>query len=199
MRTGACRKTGQVCAKCAEVILTPGIEAMGRQWHGACFACFTCGVNWENGANPLFEHNLEPFCRGCWDNVGCVGSCVIVSCLKAWKRRLAGGYFPTWDLPCSETQPNNPTKFFFPLFRLNLSFPIAFETHVSQIAAQKCGKCSQPITDTYVEVLGMTLHETCFVCETCNIPFGNGGSYYKGCGPGIGVRNLYYMFHRRWC
>jgi hypothetical protein len=55
-------ETNAVCSRCNLPISGDVVEAMGAQWHDACFVCSTCGCDLSGG---FVRYEGKPSCVGC--------------------------------------------------------------------------------------------------------------------------------------
>ncbi|XP_062383394.1 PDZ and LIM domain protein 5b [Sardina pilchardus] len=151
-----------MCAACNVVIRGPFLVAMGKAWHPEEFNCAHCrttlvevGFVEERGnvycAN-CYEEFLAPSCAGCQGKV--LGE--VINALKQ-----------TWHVSCflctTCQQPiRNNT------FHLEDGQPYC-EKDYYELFGTSCHGCDFPIEagDKFLEALGFTWHDTCFVCAVC--------------------------------
>ncbi|XP_047660484.1 PDZ and LIM domain protein 5b isoform X3 [Tachysurus fulvidraco] len=152
-----------MCGHCNMVIRGPFLVAMGKSWHPEEFNCAHCrnslaevGFVEERGAvycEHCYEQFLAPTCCRCQQKV--LGE--VINALKQ-----------TWHVYCflctSCQQPiRNNT------FHLEDGQPYCERDYYS-LFGTSCHGCDFPIEagDKFLEALGYTWHDTCFVCSVCN-------------------------------
>ncbi|XP_026129916.1 PDZ and LIM domain protein 5-like isoform X4 [Carassius auratus] len=152
-----------MCAHCSMVIRGPFLVAMGKSWHKEEFICSHCcssladvGFVEERGSvycERCYEQFLAPTCFRCQQKI--LGE--VINALKQ-----------TWHVNCflctSCQQPiSNNT------FHLEDGRPYC-ETDYYTLFGTSCHGCDFPIEagDKFVEALGFTWHDTCFVCTVCS-------------------------------
>ncbi|XP_048875528.1 PDZ and LIM domain protein 5b [Brienomyrus brachyistius] len=152
-----------MCAKCNKVIRGPFLVAMGKSWHPEEFNCAHChtslaevGFVEERGSNycaHCYEEFLAPVCTRCRQKI--LGE--VINALKQ-----------TWHVRCflcvSCQQPiRNNT------FHLEDGEPYC-ERDYYNLFGTTCHGCDFPIEagDKFLEALGFTWHDTCFVCAVCS-------------------------------
>ncbi|KAL2087725.1 hypothetical protein ACEWY4_016553 [Coilia grayii] len=151
-----------MCAQCNVVIRGPFLVAMGKSWHPEEFNCAHCrtslaevGFVEERGSvycEHCYEEFLAPTCARCRGKV--LGE--VINALKQ-----------TWHVSCflctSCQQPiRNNT------FHLEDGLPYC-ERDYYELFGTSCHGCDFPIEagDKFLEALGFTWHDTCFVCAVC--------------------------------
>ncbi|XP_048090210.1 PDZ and LIM domain protein 5b isoform X1 [Alosa alosa] len=151
-----------MCAACNVVIRGPFLVAMGKAWHPEEFNCAHCRASLvevgfvEERGNVYCEHCYEEFlaptCARCQGKV--LGE--VINALKQ-----------TWHVSCflctSCQQPiRNNT------FHLEDGQPYC-EKDYYELFGTSCHGCDFPIEagDKFLEALGFTWHDTCFVCAVC--------------------------------
>ncbi|KAM8865906.1 PDZ and LIM domain protein 5a isoform 3-T3 [Synchiropus picturatus] len=151
-----------MCAHCNMVIRGPFLVAMGKAWHKEEFNCVHCrtsladiGFVEEQGSvfcEHCYEEFLAPTCARCQTKI--LGE--VINALKQ-----------TWHVYCftctSCEQPiRNNT------FHLEDGEPYC-EQDFYTLFGTCCHGCEFPIEagDRFLEALGYTWHDTCFVCAVC--------------------------------
>ncbi|XP_010893962.1 PDZ and LIM domain protein 5b isoform X2 [Esox lucius] len=152
-----------MCGHCDKVIRGPFLVAMGMSWHPEEFNCSHCrtslvesGFVEERGTvycAHCYEEFFAPTCTGCKQKV--LGE--VINALKQ-----------TWHVNCflcaSCRQPiRNNT------FHMEDGLPYC-ERDYYQLFGTSCHGCDFPIEagDKFLEALGFTWHDTCFVCAVCS-------------------------------
>ncbi|XP_074527501.1 PDZ and LIM domain protein 5a isoform X3 [Halichoeres trimaculatus] len=151
-----------MCAHCNIVIRGPFLVAMGKSWHKEEFNCAHCrtsladtGFVEEQGSvycEHCYEEFFAPTCSRCQTKI--LGE--VINALKQ-----------TWHVYCflcaSCQQPiRNNT------FHLEDGEPFC-EQDFYTLFGTGCHGCEFPIEagDKFLEALGYTWHDTCFVCAVC--------------------------------
>ncbi|XP_030273553.1 PDZ and LIM domain protein 5a isoform X4 [Sparus aurata] len=151
-----------MCAHCNMVIRGPFLVAMGKSWHKEEFNCAHCrasladtGFVEEQGSvycEHCYEEFFAPTCSRCQDKI--LGE--VINALKQ-----------TWHVYCflcaSCQQPiRNNT------FHLEDGEPYC-ERDFYNLFGTGCHGCEFPVEagDKFLEALGYTWHDTCFVCAVC--------------------------------
>ncbi|XP_053180911.1 PDZ and LIM domain protein 5a [Scomber japonicus] len=151
-----------MCAHCNMVIRGPFLVAMGKSWHKEEFNCVHChtsladiGFVEEQGSvycEHCYEEFFAPTCSRCQTKI--LGE--VINALKQ-----------TWHVYCflcaSCQQPiRNNT------FHLEDGEPYC-EQDFYNLFGTGCHGCEFPIEagDKFLEALGYTWHDTCFVCAVC--------------------------------
>lgn len=155
-------KRTPMCAHCNQVIRGPFLVALGKSWHPEEFNCAHCkntmayiGFVEEQGAlycELCYEKFFAPECGRCQRKI--LGE--VISALKQ-----------TWHVSCfvcvacGKPIRNN-------VFHLEDGEPYC-ETDYYALFGTICRGCEFPIEagDMFLEALGYTWHDTCFVCSVC--------------------------------
>ncbi|EAX06055.1 PDZ and LIM domain 5, isoform CRA_c [Homo sapiens] len=155
-------KRTPMCAHCNQVIRGPFLVALGKSWHPEEFNCAHCkntmayiGFVEEKGAlycELCYEKFFAPECGRCQRKI--LGE--VISALKQ-----------TWHVSCfvcvacGKPIRNN-------VFHLEDGEPYC-ETDYYALFGTICHGCEFPIEagDMFLEALGYTWHDTCFVCSVC--------------------------------
>ncbi|KAM5285711.1 PDZ and LIM domain protein 5 isoform 3-T4 [Hipposideros larvatus] len=155
-------KRTPMCAHCNQVIRGPFLVALGKSWHPEEFNCAHCkntmayiGFVEEKGAlycELCYERFFAPECGRCQRKI--LGE--VINALKQ-----------TWHVSCfvcvacGKPIRNN-------VFHLEDGEPYC-ETDYYALFGTICHGCEFPIEagDMFLEALGYTWHDTCFVCSIC--------------------------------
>ncbi|KAM6221436.1 PDZ and LIM domain protein 5 isoform 1-T1 [Rhynchocyon petersi] len=155
-------KRTPMCAHCNQVIRGPFLVALGKSWHPEEFNCAHCkntmayiGFVEEKGAlycELCYEKFFAPACGRCQRKI--LGE--VINALKQ-----------TWHVSCfvcvacGKPIRNN-------VFHLEDGEPYC-ETDYYALFGTICHGCEFPIEagDMFLEALGYTWHDTCFVCSVC--------------------------------
>uniref|UniRef100_A0A8D0S175 PDZ and LIM domain 5 n=1 Tax=Sus scrofa TaxID=9823 RepID=A0A8D0S175_PIG len=161
-------KRTPMCAHCNQVIRGPFLVALGKSWHPEEFNCAHCkntmayiGFVEEQGAlycELCYEKFFAPECGRCQRKI--LGE--VINALKQ-----------TWHVSCfvcvacGKPIRNN-------VFHLEDGEPYC-ETDYYALFGTICHGCEFPIEagDMFLEALGYTWHDTCFVCSVSKFLFLN--------------------------
>ncbi|XP_076125834.1 PDZ and LIM domain protein 5a isoform X2 [Alosa pseudoharengus] len=151
-----------VCAHCDKVIRGPFLVAMGKAWHPEEFNCAHCRTSLADIG--FVEEQGSVYCEHCYEEffAPTCGRCqgkILGEVINALKQ--------TWHVHCflcaSCQQPiRNNT------FHLEDGEPYC-ERDYYNLFGTSCHGCDFPIEagDKFLEALGFTWHDTCFVCAVC--------------------------------
>ncbi|XP_076789428.1 PDZ and LIM domain protein 5 isoform X2 [Arvicanthis niloticus] len=155
-------KRTPMCAHCNQVIRGPFLVALGKSWHPEEFNCAHCkntmayiGFVEEKGAlycELCYEKFFAPECGRCQRKI--LGE--VINALKQ-----------TWHVSCFVCVAcGNPIR--NNVFHLEDGEPYC-ETDYYALFGTICRGCEFPIEagDMFLEALGYTWHDTCFVCSVC--------------------------------
>ncbi|XP_048840721.1 PDZ and LIM domain protein 5a isoform X5 [Brienomyrus brachyistius] len=152
-----------MCAHCDTVIRGPFLVAMGKSWHPEEFNCAHCGTSLaylgfvEELASVYCEHCYEEFlaptCARCQHKI--LGE-VINALKQAWHVHCF------LCASCQQPIRNNT-------FHLEDGEPYC-EADYYNLFGTSCRGCDFPIEagDRFLEAMGFTWHDTCFVCAVCS-------------------------------
>uniref|UniRef100_A0A8C3BLU8 PDZ and LIM domain 5 n=1 Tax=Cairina moschata TaxID=8855 RepID=A0A8C3BLU8_CAIMO len=156
-------KRTPMCAQCNQVIRGPFLVALGKSWHPEEFNCAHCkasmayiGFVEEKGAlycEVCYEKFFAPECSKCQRKI--LGE--VINALKQ-----------TWHVSCFVCVAcHNPIR--NNVFHLEDGDPYC-ETDYYALFGTMCHGCEFPIEagDRFLEALGHTWHDTCFVCSVCS-------------------------------
>ncbi|TSM28181.1 PDZ and LIM domain protein 5 [Bagarius yarrelli] len=152
-----------MCAHCNMVIRGPFLVAMGKSWHPEEFNCAHCRSSLvERG---FVEERGAVYCEHCYEQFFAPTCC---SCQQKILGEVINALKQTWHVYCflcsSCKQPiRNNT------FHLEDGLPYCERDYYS-LFGTSCHGCDFPIEagDKFMEALGFTWHDTCFVCSVCN-------------------------------
>ncbi|XP_059700121.1 PDZ and LIM domain protein 5 isoform X3 [Haemorhous mexicanus] len=156
-------KRTPMCAHCNQVIRGPFLVALGKSWHPEEFNCAHCktsmayiGFVEEKGmlyCEVCYEKFFAPECSKCQRKI--LGE--VINALKQ-----------TWHVSCFVCVAcHNPIR--NNVFHLEDGDPYC-ETDYYALFGTMCHGCEFPIEagDRFLEALGHTWHDTCFVCSVCS-------------------------------
>ncbi|KAM5191338.1 PDZ and LIM domain protein 5 isoform 2-T2 [Mantella aurantiaca] len=151
-----------MCANCNLVIRGPFLLALGKSWHPEEFNCAHCKKNMaemgfvqEKGAlycESCYEKFFAPDCARCQRKI--LGE--VINALKQ-----------TWHVSCFVCVACH-TPIRNSVFHLEDGDPYC-ERDYYNLFGTMCHGCEFPIEagDRFLEALGNTWHNTCFVCSVC--------------------------------
>ncbi|XP_072446980.1 PDZ and LIM domain protein 7 isoform X2 [Chiloscyllium punctatum] len=162
-----------VCAHCNKVIKGRYLVALGRSWHPEEFTCNQCKMTLTEGG--FFEEKGSVFCGKCYENKHAP------NCAKC-KQKIVGEIMhalkQTWHVKCFNcTACKNPIR--NKAFYMEEGQPYC-ERDYEKMFGTKCHGCDFKIDagDRFLEALGYSWHDTCFVCAVCHINL-EGKTFYS--------------------
>ncbi|XP_034026313.1 PDZ and LIM domain protein 5a isoform X4 [Thalassophryne amazonica] len=156
------RKRTPMCAHCNKVIRGPFLVAMGKSWHKEEFNCAHCHTSLADIG--FVEEQGSVYCEHCYEEFfaptcGRCRSKILGEVINALKQ--------TWHVYCflcayCQQPIRNNT------FHLEDGEPYCEQDFYS-LFGTACHGCEFPIEagDKFLEALGYTWHDTCFVCAVC--------------------------------
>ncbi|MGH0165282.1 UNVERIFIED_CONTAM: hypothetical protein FKN15_056595 [Acipenser sinensis] len=164
-----------MCGHCKMVIRGPFLVAMGKSWHPEEFTCAHCKTSLAD--TGFVEEKGSVYCEHCYEEffAPTCGRCqlkILGEIINALKQ--------TWHIHCflcsSCHQPirNN-------VFHLEDGEPYCEQDYYNMFGTS-CHGCDFPIEagDKFLEALGYTWHDTCFVCsgkDIAQVPYRPGASH----------------------
>ncbi|XP_051971669.1 PDZ and LIM domain protein 5-like isoform X2 [Xyrauchen texanus] len=151
-----------MCAQCNMVIRGPYLVAMGKSWHKEEFSCAHCHNSLADVG--FVEERGSVYCEHCYEQFFAPECC---RCQQKILGEVINALKQTWHVYCflcaSCQQPiRNNT------FHLEDGQPYC-DTDYYNLFGTSCHSCDFPIEagDKFLEALGFTWHDTCFVCAVC--------------------------------
>nr|XP_048277198.1 LIM domain-binding protein 3 isoform X1 [Myodes glareolus] len=153
-----------LCGHCNNVIRGPFLVAMGRSWHPEEFNCAycknsladVCFVEEQNNVycERCYEQFFAPLCAKC--NTKIMGEV-----MRALKQ--------TWHTTCFVCAACKK-PFGNSLFHMEDGEPYCEKDYIN-LFSTKCHGCDFPVEagDKFIEALGHTWHDTCFICAVCHV------------------------------
>nr|XP_036851036.1 PDZ and LIM domain protein 7 isoform X8 [Manis javanica] len=149
------------------------LVALGHAYHPEEFVCSQCGKVLEEGG--FFEEKGAIFCPSCYD-VRYAPSCA--KCKKKITGEIMHALKMTWHVHCficvaCKTPIRNRA------FYMEEGAPYC-ERDYEKMFGTKCRGCDFKIDagDRFLEALGFSWHDTCFVCAICQINL-EGKTFYS--------------------
>ncbi|XP_041426304.1 LIM domain binding 3 S homeolog isoform X15 [Xenopus laevis] len=153
-----------LCGNCNSIIRGPFLVAMGRSWHPEEFNCAHCKtsladvsfVEEQNGVycERCYEQFFAPTCARC--NTKIMGE--VMHALRQ-----------TWHTTCFVCAACRK-PFGNSLFHMEDGEPYCEKDYIA-LFSTKCHGCDFPVEagDKFIEALGHTWHDTCFICAVCHV------------------------------
>ncbi|XP_037608643.1 PDZ and LIM domain protein 5b isoform X3 [Sebastes umbrosus] len=156
-------KRTPMCNKCNNVIRGPFLVAMGMSWHPEEFNCSRCHSSLADGC--FVEEKGQVYCERCYEQylAPTCGRCqqkILGEVMNALKQ--------TWHVSCfvcvACQQPIRGST-----FHMEDGQPYC-EKDYYNLFGSSCHGCDFPIEagDKFLDALGFTWHDTCFVCAVCS-------------------------------
>ncbi|XP_067160797.1 PDZ and LIM domain protein 7 isoform X4 [Apteryx mantelli] len=151
-----------LCYKCNKVIRGRYLVALGHYYHPEEFTCCQCRKVLDEGG--FFEEKGSIFCPKCYD------ARYAPSCAKC-KKKITGEVMHalkmTWHVQCF-TCAACKTPIRNRAFYMEEGQPYC-ERDYEKMFGTKCRGCDFKIDagDRFLEALGFSWHDTCFVCAIC--------------------------------
>nr|XP_046231512.1 PDZ and LIM domain protein 5b isoform X1 [Scatophagus argus]XP_046231514.1 PDZ and LIM domain protein 5b isoform X1 [Scatophagus argus] len=152
-----------VCNKCNNVIRGPFLVAMGMSWHPEEFTCAHCHSSLAD--HGFVEERGQVYCERCYEQF------LAPTCARCQQKILGevmNALKQTWHVSCficvACQQPIRGN-----MFHMEDGQPYC-EKDYYNLFGTNCHGCDFPIEagDKFLEALGFTWHDTCFVCAVCS-------------------------------
>uniref|UniRef100_A0A3P9KFK7 PDZ and LIM domain protein 7 n=1 Tax=Oryzias latipes TaxID=8090 RepID=A0A3P9KFK7_ORYLA len=162
-----------VCGACNKIIRGRYLVALGRSWHPEEFTCSQCKAVLEEGG--FFEERGSVYCTKCHDHR------YAPNCAKC-KKKITGEIMHalkmTYHVECFKCAAcKAPIR--NQAFYMEEGEPYC-EKDYEKMFGTKCHGCDFKIDagDRFLEALGFSWHDTCFVCALCQINL-EGKTFYS--------------------
>ncbi|XP_053544505.1 PDZ and LIM domain protein 7 isoform X4 [Ictalurus punctatus] len=162
-----------LCAACNKIIRGRYVVALGRSWHPEEFTCCQCREVLDEGG--FFEEKGSVYCTKCYDNR------YAPNCAKC-KKKIAGEIMHalkmTYHVQCFMCAAcKRPIR--NQAFYMEDGEPYC-ERDYEKMFGTKCHGCDFKIDagDRFLEALGYSWHDTCFVCALCHVNL-EGKTFYS--------------------
>ncbi|KAK2903972.1 hypothetical protein Q8A73_010629 [Channa argus] len=162
-----------VCGACNKIIRGRYLVALGRSWHPEEFTCSQCKAVLDEGG--FFEERGSVYCTKCHDNR------YAPNCAKC-KKKITGEIMHalkmTYHVQCFKCAACK-TPIRNQAFYMEEGEPYC-ERDYEKMFGTKCHGCDFKIDagDRFLEALGYSWHDTCFVCALCQINL-EGKTFYS--------------------
>ncbi|KAG8578902.1 hypothetical protein GDO81_010661 [Engystomops pustulosus] len=162
-----------ICSQCNKVIRGRYLLALGRYYHPEEFTCSQCHKVLEEGG--FFEEKGSIFCPRCYD-VRFAPNCA--KCKKKITGEIMHALKMTWHVQCF-TCAFCKTPIRNRAFYMEEGQPYC-ERDYEKMFGTKCRGCDFKIDagDRFLEALGFSWHDTCFVCAICQMNL-EGKTFYS--------------------
>ncbi|XP_048863965.1 LIM domain-binding protein 3-like isoform X3 [Brienomyrus brachyistius] len=153
-----------LCAACNNIIRGPFLVALGRSWHPEEFNCHYCHTSLADVS--FVEEQSSVYCESCY------GEFFAPTCARC-STKIMGEVMhalrQTWHTTCFVCAACGK-PFGNSLFHMEDGEPYCEKDYVV-LFSTKCHGCDFPVEagDKFIEALGHTWHDTCFVCAVCHI------------------------------
>ncbi|XP_031653058.1 PDZ and LIM domain protein 7 isoform X1 [Oncorhynchus kisutch] len=162
-----------LCGACKKIIRGRYLVALGQSWHPEEFQCSQCKVMLDEGG--FFEEKGSIFCTKCYDN-RYAPNCA--KCKKIIVGDIMHALKMTYHVQCFMCAAcKSPIR--NQAFYMEEGEPYC-ERDYEKMFGTKCHGCDFKIDagDRFLEALGYSWHDTCFVCAFCQINL-EGKTFYS--------------------
>ncbi|XP_072293909.1 PDZ and LIM domain protein 7 isoform X3 [Eucyclogobius newberryi] len=162
-----------VCGACNKIIRGRYLVALGRSWHPEEFTCAQCKTTLDEGG--FFEERGAVYCTKCHDN-RYAPNCA--KCKKTITGEIMHALKMTYHVQCFNCAAcKSPIR--NQAFYMEEGEPYC-EKDYEKMFGTKCHGCDFKIDagDRFLEALGYSWHDTCFVCALCQINL-EGKTFYS--------------------
>ncbi|XP_043992916.1 LIM domain-binding protein 3-like isoform X3 [Gambusia affinis] len=153
-----------LCSACNSVIRGPFLVALGRSWHPEEFNCHYCHVSLADVSFVEEQNNV--YCENCYEEFF-APTCA--RCNTKIMGEVMHALRQTWHTTCFVCAACGK-PFGNSLFHMEDGEPYCEKDYVA-LFSTKCHGCDFPVEagDKFIEALGHTWHDTCFVCAVCHV------------------------------
>ncbi|XP_060757157.1 PDZ and LIM domain protein 7 isoform X7 [Neoarius graeffei] len=162
-----------LCAACNKIIRGRYVVALGRSWHPEEFTCCQCRGLLDEGG--FFEEKGSVYCTKCYDN-RYAPNCA--KCKKIITGEIMHALKMTYHVQCFVCAAcKRPIR--NQAFYMEEGEPYC-ERDYEKMFGTKCHGCDFKIDagDRFLEALGYSWHDTCFVCALCHVNL-EGKTFYS--------------------
>ncbi|NXD86757.1 LDB3 protein, partial [Halcyon senegalensis] len=153
-----------LCGHCNNIIRGPFLVAMGRSWHPEEFNCAYCK---KSLADMCFvEEQNSVYCERCYEQFF-APTCA--RCRTKIMGEVMHALRQTWHTNCFVCAACK-MPFGNSLFHMEDGEPYCEKDYIA-LFSTKCHGCDFPVEagDKFIEALGHTWHDTCFICAVCHV------------------------------
>ncbi|XP_019516031.1 PREDICTED: LIM domain-binding protein 3 isoform X5 [Hipposideros armiger] len=148
-----------LCGHCNNVIRGPFLVAMGRSWHPEEFNCAYCKTSLADVCFVEEQNNV--YCERCYEQFFAP---ICAKCNTKIMGEVMHALRQTWHTTCFICAACKK-PFGNSLFHMEDGEPYCEKDYVN-LFSTKCHGCDFPVEagDKFIEALGHTWHDTCFIC-----------------------------------
>ncbi|XP_034538394.1 LIM domain-binding protein 3-like isoform X2 [Notolabrus celidotus] len=153
-----------LCGACNSVIRGPFLVALGRSWHPEEFNCTYCHMSLADVSFVEEQNNV--YCENCYEEFF-APTCA--RCSTKIMGEVMHALRQTWHTTCFVCAACGKA-FGNSLFHMEDGEPYCEKDYIA-LFSTKCHGCDFPVEagDKFIEALGHTWHDTCFVCAVCHV------------------------------
>ncbi|XP_051936213.1 LIM domain-binding protein 3-like isoform X2 [Hippocampus zosterae] len=153
-----------LCGACNSIIRGPFLVALGRSWHPEEFNCHYCNMSLADVS--FVEEQNSVYCENCYEEFF-APTCA--RCSTKIMGEVMHALRQTWHTTCFVCAACGQ-PFGNSLFHMEDGEPYCEKDYVA-LFSTKCHGCDFPVEagDKFIEALGHTWHDTCFVCAVCHV------------------------------
>ncbi|KAM8851819.1 LIM domain-binding protein 3-like isoform 1-T1 [Synchiropus picturatus] len=153
-----------LCGACNSIIRGPFLVALGRSWHPEEFNCHYCNMSLADVSFVEEQNNV--YCENCYEEFF-APTCA--RCSTKIMGEVMHALRQTWHTTCFVCAACGK-PFGNSLFHMEDGEPYCEKDYVA-LFSTKCHGCDFPVEagDKFIEALGHTWHDTCFVCAVCHV------------------------------
>ncbi|XP_049646619.1 LIM domain-binding protein 3 isoform X3 [Suncus etruscus] len=153
-----------LCGHCNNIIRGPFLVAMGRSWHPEEFNCAYCKTSLADRCFVEEQNNV--YCERCYEQFFAP---ICAKCNTKIMGEVMHALRQTWHTTCFVCVACKK-PFGNSLFHMEDGEPYCEKDYVN-LFSTKCHGCDFPVEagDKFIEALGHTWHDTCFICAVCHV------------------------------
>ncbi|XP_069096701.1 LIM domain-binding protein 3 isoform X2 [Pleurodeles waltl] len=153
-----------LCGHCNSIIRGPFIVAMGRSWHPEEFNCAHCKTSLADVS--FVEEQNSVYCERCYEQYF-APTCA--RCNTKIMGEVMHALRQTWHTHCFVCAACRK-PFGNSLFHMEDGEPYCEKDYIT-LFSTKCHGCDFPVEagDKFIEALGHTWHDSCFICSVCHV------------------------------
>ncbi|XP_049750306.1 LIM domain-binding protein 3 isoform X1 [Elephas maximus indicus] len=153
-----------LCSHCNSIIRGPFLVAMGRSWHPEEFNCAYCKTSLADVC--FVEEQSSVYCERCYEQFFAP---LCAKCNTKIMGEVMHALRQTWHTTCFVCAACKK-PFGNSLFHMEDGEPYCEKDYVN-LFSTKCHGCDFPVEagDKFIEALGHTWHDTCFICAVCHV------------------------------
>ncbi|KAI1231673.1 hypothetical protein IHE44_0007751 [Lamprotornis superbus] len=164
-RTPLCGHCNSIIRKAITIVSRgPFLVAMGRSWHPEEFNCAYCKTSLADMC--FVEEQNSVYCERCYEQFF-APTCA--RCHTKIMGEVMHALKQTWHTSCFVCAACKK-PFGNSLFHMEDGEPYCEKDYIA-LFSTKCHGCDYPVEagDKFIEALGHTWHDTCFICAVCHV------------------------------